>query len=112
MSDSSGFQPYFDELVAFATHAARKDELLAARKEFFELTGAIFEDATQFEPREAALLDDFIFDRPPPPGVPEAGVPARAGRCAAGRGATGRSRRRGAGSTESAASSVGSWTSR
>lgn len=64
MSEASSFQPYLDELVAFATPEARKDELGAARKDFFELTGEIFEDDKQFEPRMAALLEYFIFDRP------------------------------------------------
>ena len=63
MSEASGFQPFLDELVAFATPEARKDELVAARKEFFDLTGEIFEDDKQFEARMAALLEYFIFDR-------------------------------------------------
>ena len=63
MSEPSDFQPYLDELVAFATPETRKDELLAARKEFFESTGEIFEDDKQFEPRMAALLEYFLFDR-------------------------------------------------
>lgn len=64
MSEASGFQPYFDELVAFATPPERKEELVTARREFFELTGEIFEEDKQFELRMAALLEYFIFDRP------------------------------------------------
>lgn len=64
MSPTQGFQPYLDELVAFATPETRKDELLTARKEFFDRTGEIFEDDKQFELRMSALLEFFIFDRP------------------------------------------------
>lgn len=63
MNEGAGFQPFFDELVAFATPEARKGELLVARKEFFESTGEIFEDDKQFEPRMAGLLEYFLFDR-------------------------------------------------
>jgi hypothetical protein len=64
MSDTALFQPYLDELVAFATPEARKDELVTARKEFFDLTGEIFEDDKQFEARMSGLLEYFLFDRP------------------------------------------------
>lgn len=64
MSDSALFQPHLDALVAFATPEARKDELVTARKEFFDLTGEIFEDDKQFEARMSALLEYFLFDRP------------------------------------------------
>lgn len=84
----SDFQPYLDELVAFATPEARKEELLTARKEFFEITGEIFEDDKQFEARMSSLLEYFIFDRPREAGLTPAaqlyaqvlqeGPPARA----------------------------------
>ncbi len=64
MTEAASFQPYLDELVAFATPEARKDELVVARKEFFERTGEIFEDDKQFEARMSALLEFFLFDRP------------------------------------------------
>jgi hypothetical protein len=79
MNDAASYQSYLDELVAFATPETRKEELVAARKEFFERTGEIFEDDKQFEPRMAGLLEYFIFDRPREAGLtPAAEFYARA----------------------------------
>jgi hypothetical protein len=64
MSEAAQFQPWLDELVAFATPEARKDELVVARKEFFDSTGEIFEDDKQFDARMSSLLEYFLFDRP------------------------------------------------
>lgn len=64
MTAEALFQPFLDELVAFATPDSRKDELVTARKEFFEITGEIFEDDKQFEARMSSLLEYFLFDRP------------------------------------------------
>lgn len=58
------WQPAFDELVAFATSEARRDEVLQGKAEFFEKTGEIFDDDRQFESRMAAMLEYLVFDRP------------------------------------------------
>ena len=57
------YQSWFDELVSWAKLDDRKDEVLQARKEFFERTGEIFEDDRQFEARMASFLEYFLFDR-------------------------------------------------
>lgn len=58
------YQTWFDELVQWAKLDDRKEEVLAARKAFFERTGEIFEDDRQFESRMASFLEWFLFDRP------------------------------------------------
>ena len=57
------YQPYLDELTAFASTEPRKADLLAAKVTYFELTGEIFEDDKQFEMRMASFLDWYLFDR-------------------------------------------------
>lgn len=59
-------QPLFDELVAWATVEPRRDELIAARAEFFKLTGEVFEDDKQFEMRMASFLEHYVCDRVSP----------------------------------------------
>ncbi len=58
------FQPYLDELIAFASSESRKPLLLAAKAEYFRLTGEVFEDDKVFEQRMASFLDYYLFDRP------------------------------------------------
>jgi len=60
------YQPYLDQLIAFASHEDRKPDLLAAKAEYFQRTGEVFEDDKQFETRMASFLDHFLFDRPRP----------------------------------------------
>ncbi len=64
MSDS--YQPFYEELVKWATPEVRQAELLEARAEFFKLTGEIFEDDKQLEMRMASFLEHYVFDRVSP----------------------------------------------
>jgi hypothetical protein len=64
MSDS--YQPYFDELVKYATPDVRQAELLQARSEFFRLTGEVFDDDKQLEMRMASFLEHYVLDRVSP----------------------------------------------
>ena len=59
----AAYQPYLEQLIAFATAEARKPDLLTAKAEYFERTGEIFEDDKQFEMRMASFLDYYLFDR-------------------------------------------------
>ncbi|MCI0574511.1 MAG: hypothetical protein L0Y66_27570 [Myxococcaceae bacterium] len=60
---SLSYQPYLEELTAFASAEARREDLLAAKAEYFRLTGEVFEDDTAFEKRMASFLDYYLFDR-------------------------------------------------
>lgn len=60
------YQPYLDALIAFASGEDRKPDLLAAKAEYFKLTGEIFEDDKFFELRMASFLDYYLFDRVSP----------------------------------------------
>ena len=62
------YQPYLDQLIAFASHEERKPDLLAAKAEYFQRTGEVFEDDKQFEMRMASFLDYYLFDRKRPEG--------------------------------------------
>jgi hypothetical protein len=64
MSDS--YQPYFDELVKWATPEPRQAELLEAKAGFFKLTGEVFDDDKQLEMRMAAFLEHYVCDRVSP----------------------------------------------
>lgn len=61
------YQPYLDELIAWASTEEKKQDLLAAKAEYLKLTGEVFEDDKQFEMRMASFLDFYLFDRPAPP---------------------------------------------
>ncbi|MBI3183091.1 MAG: hypothetical protein HYZ28_13215 [Myxococcales bacterium] len=70
MADSEtplAYQPYLDELTAFATVEGKKADLLEAKAEYWRLTGETFEDDKQFEMRMACFLDFYLFDRASPP---------------------------------------------
>ena len=56
------FQPFLDELIAFASSEFKKPDVLAAKAEYFRLTGEIFEDDKAFEQRMASFLDYYLFD--------------------------------------------------
>jgi hypothetical protein len=62
-SHQADFQPQFDELTAFASAEPRKADLLAAKAEYFQLTGEVFEDDKQFEMRMASFIDWYLCDR-------------------------------------------------
>ena len=63
------YQPYLDQLIEFASTEERKPELLAAKAEYFQRTGEVFEDDKQFEMRMASFLDYYLLDRK----LPESG---------------------------------------
>lgn len=67
MTDPSlSYQPYLDELIAFASAEPRKPELLAAKSEYFQLTGEVFEEDKSFEMRISSFLEFYLFDRKHP----------------------------------------------
>jgi hypothetical protein len=65
-SAAAAYQTQFDQLTAYATSEARKPELIAAKAEYFGLTGEVFEDDKFFELRMASFLDYYLFDRQSP----------------------------------------------
>lgn len=58
------FQPYLDELIAYGSSEGRKPDLIAAKAEYFRLTGDVYEDDKSFEQRMGSFLDYYLFDRP------------------------------------------------
>jgi hypothetical protein len=64
--DLPSYQPYFDQLIAFASSEPKKPALLEAKAEYFQLTGEVFEDDKVFEARMASFLDYYVFDRRSP----------------------------------------------
>lgn len=60
--EPASYQPLLDELFAVASAEERKPDVLAARAEFFRLTGEVFEDDRTFEMRMASFLDYYVFD--------------------------------------------------
>lgn len=57
------YQQHLEQLTAFATGEAFKDEVLAAKGEYFAATGEVFDDDRSFEPRMASFLEYYLFDR-------------------------------------------------
>lgn len=66
MDAPSSYQPYLDQLISFASTDARKDDLLAAKAEYFHYTGEVFADDKSFEMRMASFLEFYLFDRVSP----------------------------------------------
>lgn len=66
MDSPALYQPFLDELIAFGSAEPRKPDLLAAKAEYFQLTGEVFEDDKFFESRMASFLDYYLFDRVSP----------------------------------------------
>jgi hypothetical protein len=60
------YQPYLDQLIAFGSAESRKPDLLAAKTDYFRLTGEVFEDDKFFELRMASFLDYYLYDRVSP----------------------------------------------
>lgn len=56
-------QPWLEQLIAWATPPATKEDLLAARKDFFSRSGEVFDDDKQLEQRMAAFLEFYVCDR-------------------------------------------------
>jgi hypothetical protein len=61
--DLPSYQPYLDQLIAYASAEPKKPALLEAKAEYFQLTGEVFEDDKVFEQRMASFLDFYLFDR-------------------------------------------------
>jgi hypothetical protein len=57
------FQSYLDQLIAYGSEESRKQDLLAARAEYTQLTGEVFEDDKCFEMRMASFLEFYLLDR-------------------------------------------------
>jgi hypothetical protein len=55
-----------DKLLAWATSEARKEELLAARREHFERYGEPHEEDKSFETRMNGMLDYYLYEFRPP----------------------------------------------
>lgn len=56
-------QPIFDELVTWATPDEVKPDVIAAKAEWFDKTGEVFDDDRQLELRMAAFLEHYVCDR-------------------------------------------------
>ncbi|MGQ0505285.1 MAG: hypothetical protein ACT4TC_08180 [Myxococcaceae bacterium] len=63
MDSPTAYQTHLDQLIAYATAESRKPELIAAKAEYFGLTGEVFEDDKVFEMRMASFLDYYLYDR-------------------------------------------------
>jgi hypothetical protein len=55
-----------EKLLAWATADERKDQLLAARRDYFDRHGEPHEEDKSFEPRMNAMLDYYLYDFRPP----------------------------------------------
>jgi hypothetical protein len=55
-----------DKLLAWATSDARKAELLAARRDYFDRHGEPHEEDKSFETRMNGMLDHYLYDFRPP----------------------------------------------
>jgi hypothetical protein len=55
-----------DKLLAWATSDARKEELLAARRDYFDRHGEPHEEDKSFETRMNGMLDYYLYDFRPP----------------------------------------------
>lgn len=61
---SSLYESYVDRLISHFTGIEFREEILNAKKEFFEQSGIIDEESHHFESRMAQFLDWYIFSRP------------------------------------------------
>jgi hypothetical protein len=55
-----------EKLLAWATSDARKQELLAARRDYFDRHGEPHEEDKSFETRMNGMLDHYLYDFRPP----------------------------------------------
>jgi hypothetical protein len=55
-----------EKLLAWATSDARKEELLAARRDYFDRHGEPHEEDKSFEARMNGMLDSYLYDFRPP----------------------------------------------
>jgi hypothetical protein len=63
---SAAPHPLLEELIAWATPEATKDDLLSARREWFGRTGEVFEEDRQLEQRMMGFLEHYACDRVAP----------------------------------------------
>src|SRR4051812_23424895 len=66
MDNPQSYQPFLDALTAFASEEPRKADLLAAKAEYFQLTGEVFEDDKHFDSRMASFIEYYLMDRVSP----------------------------------------------
>jgi hypothetical protein len=64
-----------EKLLAWATGDERKDQLLSARRDYFDRHGEPHEEDKSFEARMNGMLDYYLYDFRPP-GSPEATIEA------------------------------------
>ncbi len=62
-------QQLHERLLSWATGEARKDELLAARREYFAHYGEPHEEDRTYEVRLNAMLDHYLYDHRPAGGA-------------------------------------------
>mgnify|MGYP001286093578 CR=1 FL=1 len=60
----SSVDKYFDQLVDHFTSDTYREEILNAKREFFDQAGIIDEESHYFEARMAQFLDWYIYTRP------------------------------------------------
>jgi hypothetical protein len=63
MDTPESYHPYLERLIAFATSEARKQDVLTAKTDFFQLTGEVHDDDKHFEMRMVLFLNFYLFDR-------------------------------------------------
>ncbi len=63
--EPASYPSLLDSLFALASAEERKSDVLAAKAEYFRLTGEVFEDDRTFEMRMACFLDYYVFDHRP-----------------------------------------------
>src|SRR6266851_7845447 len=66
METPDSYHPYLERLIAVATGESRKQDLLAAKAQYFELTGDVHDDDKHFEMRMALFLNFYLYDRRSP----------------------------------------------
>ena len=63
--EAASYPPLLDSLFALASQPERQSDVLAAKADYFRLTGEVFEDDRTFEMRMACFLDYYVFDHRP-----------------------------------------------
>ena len=62
-------QALHDRLLAWASAEERKDDLLLARRTYFERHGEPHEEDRSYEARQNGMLDQYLYDFRPPGGT-------------------------------------------
>jgi len=63
---SSAPHPHLEQLIAWATPDATKDDLLVARADWFKKNGEVFEEDRQIEQRMSGFLEHYVCERVAP----------------------------------------------